>query len=395
MTGFGIELERGELGHPHRITNAIQVIALVLQQDGIHALAVITHVLAAQGLIGDPDALMARHLAVQAGDRQTTLPPRLHSSVTGVTTGLTITTHGSAVSCTPSSRRGLSPSTTTRTLSNTCGAARLEPPTSTSVSFISPTKRAIPGSPGSATFAATQFRTGLPIRAILRIAMTLPPVVPGLDDIAGTDQHPDPMRRRGRQAGSAHESGPDLMVLDLRESDESPSPTPWSRPAVVAGVVAGAVVSVVGIALVEDGSVVPEPASLPTVAEPRPSPTSTDPVVPMDGDDAAVWTSVDGITWSKAGSIPGGIGTVTAGGPGLVVAGQIGLGLDGGDECPRHVSPRSMDPMLPRCDGHREPPHRASRECQRAPRYQSRVGGGCITQYGTPAFAPPLFLSPS
>ena len=51
------------------------------------------------------------------------------------------------------------------------------------------------------------------------------------------------------RVGRAHESGRDLTVFDLWEPDESQTPTPWSRRAVVAVSAAAVVMLVVGFVL--------------------------------------------------------------------------------------------------------------------------------------------------
>lgn len=101
--------------------------------------------------------------------------------------------------------------------------------------------------------------------------------------------------------------------------------------------VAATILAVAGVVLVggDNGSIVAEPAALPTVTEPGPPSTVTEPLVPPTKQDTGVWTSVDGVTWSpvEEGSLDGQIdhpsGTVTVGGPGLVAIGSPPVGYDG------------------------------------------------------------------
>jgi hypothetical protein len=162
-----------------------------------------------------------------------------------------------------------------------------------------------------------------------------------------------------------HESGRDLMVFDLGEPDESQTPTPWSRRAVVAASAAAVVMLVVGFVLADrDGGIVDtDAASSPSVVEPVAPSGVADPdsslwspdfhdeaVFGGDGEsgmsgvvaggpgfvavgsrdgNAVVWTSVDGLTWSRVshdeavfgGDGESGMSGVVAGGPGLVAVG--------------------------------------------------------------------------
>jgi len=166
----------------------------------------------------------------------------------------------------------------------------------------------------------------------------------------------------------------DLMVDYLQEQpDGSTAPAVRNRWSGVVGAVAAMFLVVVGVVVVADrnsGEVTSDPSSSPTVADPAASAGLADPLpyrwsrVPHDeaifgadgrtsmhsvtvggpglvavgsvGDDeaadAAVWTSVDGITWSRVAhddAIFGGwrgqwMNSVTVGGPGLVAVGSDG-----------------------------------------------------------------------
>jgi len=165
----------------------------------------------------------------------------------------------------------------------------------------------------------------------------------------------------------------DSMVDVLWEDVERPTPSQTRRWSGVAIAVAAAILVVVGVVVVADdngGGVVTEAASSAAEADPVPSPGVVDSLayrwsrVPHDeavfggeGDqsmssviaggpglvavgsagseddgDAAVWTSVDGMTWSRVAhdeAVFGGEGaqsmsSVIAGGPGLVAVGSTG-----------------------------------------------------------------------
>jgi hypothetical protein len=169
-----------------------------------------------------------------------------------------------------------------------------------------------------------------------------------------------------RLAGPAHESGDDdLTVVDLRAPVESDTRATQKRWSVVALAVAAAIMLVVGIVVTDsDDNVVTDAASSSAEADPAPPPSEADPgrslwslafldeaafrgdgesemsslvaggpgfvaVGGSDGD-AAVWTSVDGLTWSRVphdeavfgGEGESGMAAVAVGGPGLVAVGS-------------------------------------------------------------------------
>jgi hypothetical protein len=206
------------------------------------------------------------------------------------------------------------------------------------------------------------------IRSYLEtIEASAPPIT--LDELEQVSSQEEP-------ASTFHEYA-DLTTLDLRQAEELPlsggGPAPTRRKqwtVVVAAVTAAAIVLVVGVVVADRDSfnvvtepavspTVTEPTALPTVTEPAPSLTLTDSVgnewsqVPQDEEvftahmqsvtvggpglvavggneedesSAAVWTSVDGITWSRVShdeEVFGGavMVSVTVGGPGLVAVG--------------------------------------------------------------------------
>jgi hypothetical protein len=194
------------------------------------------------------------------------------------------------------------------------------------------------------------------------------------------------------ESGVNEVRGDDLTFDYLLQRPEENAATAQNRgwPS-VAMAVAVTILVVVGVVLVAEGNrgvVVNDPAASPTVTEPVPSPTVADPVAPpsvvdalgyrwsrvadddavfgVDGDgpammsvtaggpglvavgtdgshyhgeeghlqewgDAAVWTSVDGVTWSRVPhdeAVFGGavMSSVTVGGPGLVAVGGTNSG---------------------------------------------------------------------
>jgi hypothetical protein len=190
------------------------------------------------------------------------------------------------------------------------------------------------------------------------------------------DDHYGPITQH-ELTNPAQRSIDDLTVDYLQqrpdESDALPNQKRW-RGAVMA--VAAAILVVVGVVVVADGNggdVVTDPASTPTVTDPLPpaGESDTDPPVSvtdslvyrwsrvpndqdfgggvMDGvaaggpglvavgsdSGAAVWTSVDGVSWSRVphdnavfGGAGSGMTSVTAGGPGLVAVGVVPGGVD-------------------------------------------------------------------
>jgi hypothetical protein len=169
-----------------------------------------------------------------------------------------------------------------------------------------------------------------------------------------------------------------LTILHLRDSDRSAPPKAQRRWIGVAAAAAAAIVVVVGLVVADEyrDSVVTEPAVEPIVTEPAVEPIVIGPAsgfqwsrVPDDeaafrgarhhwmnsvtaggpglvavgsvgndvDADAAVWTSVDGITWSRVphdeaafGGVRGQwMSSVTVGGPGLVAVGSVGRFKEG------------------------------------------------------------------
>jgi hypothetical protein len=130
--------------------------------------------------------------------------------------------------------------------------------------------------------------------------------------------------------------GADLTVFDLRGPDESPEPRPRKRRAAVLAV-AAAILVVAGVVVVADqtdDNLVTEPVTASTTPDAVPSPTAPDSTPPpaQVGPPPSVVDSL-GYRWSRVPhdeAVFGGVGRqgildVTVGGPGLVA-----VGFDGG-----------------------------------------------------------------
>src|SRR6185437_2824191 len=71
---LAVERERGHVDHPHRIEDAVEVIALVLEQHGVKPAGHALDGAAVHRLRRAPHARVARHHPVQAGNREAALP---------------------------------------------------------------------------------------------------------------------------------------------------------------------------------------------------------------------------------------------------------------------------------------------------------------------------------
>ena len=219
------------------------------------------------------------------------------------------------------------------------------------------------------------------------------------DDRHGDDVTLDDVIHRDANNGltdpSDEQRGEASSVEVLWEDVELPAPSETGRWSGVAMAVAAAILVVVGVVVVADGNnadVVTEPASTPTVTDPvppagesdtGPPPSVTDSLgyqwsrvpdesgaiangdtwirsvvaggpgfvaVGSDNDWAAVWTSPDGVAWSR---VPhddaifnsGRISSVVVGGPGLVAVGyfdeqpDLPVGVGGGGDAAVWTSP--------------------------------------------------------
>ncbi len=126
--------------------------------------------------------------------------------------------------------------------------------------------------------------------------------------------------------GICEACGADLTVFDLRRPMEEATPASPKRRTMVAGAVAAAIVFVVGLVVVADrpdGSVVTGTASLPSVEDSEPA--SVDDSVPASVDDCVPAGERSGVAEDQ--SVFGGpneqiMSSVTVGGPGLVAVGS-------------------------------------------------------------------------
>jgi hypothetical protein len=156
-----------------------------------------------------------------------------------------------------------------------------------------------------------------------------------LDDDYGpitADELAEPVRASDLRVGTTGEGhAHDLTGLDLRRNDElrqtADDARPTSRKRLVVLVAAAALLLVVGVVVSDgdSGNVVTGAASSPAadVAPPTAGIDVREPAAPAP--DAAVWTSVDGITWSRVPgeeAARGRMFSVTVGGPGLVAVGS-------------------------------------------------------------------------
>jgi hypothetical protein len=133
------------------------------------------------------------------------------------------------------------------------------------------------------------------------------------------------------QSGTGERRGSDLTVSDLRGPVEPAAPMSPKRRTIVAAAVAAALVVAVGIVVADsndDSNVVTDAISSASSPEPVRSPSTVDPVVPATATDALGhrWSRVlhDEVIVDRPPFNSSGIIDVTVGGPGLVAVGEVG-----------------------------------------------------------------------